>query len=246
METLPYELILEIFNHILLITDKRQFLRTCNYYNLLTKQLFLEYEKNYKIGDFAKISKYNVEKYTLELCYNGYFDMIPEHYIIPNNESLVVIFTYFGSIKLLKKLKLKGSYLDCICEYSAFFGQLEVLHWAHKNGCCWNDYHTCANAAENGHLSCLEYAHENGCLWDEYTCSKASFNGHLSCLQYAHENGCLWDENTCAYAASNGHLLCLQYARLNGCDWDNHVYKNAKKYGHIELLNWAIGNGCPI
>ena len=39
METLPHEIVLEIFNNIQKITDKRQFLRTCKTYNNITKQL---------------------------------------------------------------------------------------------------------------------------------------------------------------------------------------------------------------
>ncbi len=40
------------------------------------------------------------------------------------------------------------------------------------------------------HLEILQYAHENGCEWDERTCSAAAENGHLKCLKYAHQNGC--------------------------------------------------------
>ena len=63
-----------------------------------------------------------------------------------------------------------------------------------------------------GHLEILKYAHENGCKWNEYTCMYAAKYGHLECLKYLHENNCPWDKDTCKYAAENGHLDCLKYA----------------------------------
>eukprot|EP01043_Picozoa_sp_COSAG02_P002086 COSAG02_NODE_46_length_45443_cov_36.731497_38_plen_179_part_00 len=96
---------------------------------------------------------------------------------------------------------------------------LEVLQYAHANGCPW-DSDTCSNAAENGHLEVVQYAHANGCPWDSSTCSVAAENGHLEVLQYAHANGCPWDWGTCMNAAAAGHLEVLQYARTNGCPWN--------------------------
>ncbi len=147
MDTLPDELILEIFNHILLITDKRQFLRICNNYNLLTKRLFLEYENNYVIKYFNKIKGYNLEKFTLELCHDGYFDLIPEHYIISGNEVLIKSLSYFGNLKLLKLCKIKGFGMSDICAYSSLGGKLSVLQWACNNGHRW-DWLTITNAVD--------------------------------------------------------------------------------------------------
>ena len=95
-------------------------------------------------------------------------------------------------------------------------GHLEVLQYAHENGCPWYK-DTCSEAAEGGHLEVLKYAHENGCPWDKETCSKAARGGHLEVLKYAHENGCPWDRWTCSKAADGGHLEVLQWARENGC-----------------------------
>jgi len=53
-----------------------------------------------------------------------------------------------------------------LCDYAAGEGKLELLKFAHENGCRW-DEGTCAYAAENGHLEVLKYAHENGCEWDK-------------------------------------------------------------------------------
>ena len=40
-------------------------------------------------------------------------------------------------------------------------GHLEVLQWAHANGCLW-DKNMCAAAAEGGHLEMLQWLRENG------------------------------------------------------------------------------------
>jgi hypothetical protein len=47
-------------------------------------------------------------------------------------------------------------------------------------------------AAANGHLEVLKYAHENGCPWNQTMCSEAARNGQLEVLKYGHEDGCPW------------------------------------------------------
>ena len=71
-------------------------------------------------------------------------------------------------------------------------------------------------AALGGHLEVLQWAHANGCPWKEETCQTAAQGGHLEMLQWAHANGCPWDERTCAEATSNGHFELLSWAQANG------------------------------
>ena len=244
MNTLPDELILVIFESIPLITDKRHFLRVNTQYNIITTQSFMNYEKNYKIKDFDKIEYYSVEKFTLELCHDRYFDLIPESYIIPSNNILIKSLSYFNNIKLLELAKLKSCYMNSVTGYAALGGNLDVVQWARGNDYYWNSI-TCSNAALNGHLHVLQWLRKNGCKWDRWTCATSALNGHLEVLQWARDNGCVWDRLTCWYAAENGHLSVLKWARENGCDWDQMVYVNALKNGHLEVLEWARTNGCP-
>src|SRR5208283_1209888 len=116
MDFLPDELILLIFESIPLITDKRHFLMVNIHYNRITTQSFMNYERNYTIKDFVKISEYSVEKFTLELCHDGYFDLIPDHYMISGNLIILSSLSYYGSIKLLSILKSKN--LDLHNPYS--------------------------------------------------------------------------------------------------------------------------------
>ncbi len=275
MNALPNELIILIFETILLITDKRQFLRTCNKYNILTKQPMIKYENDHQIKGFDKISEYCVDKFTLELSHDKYFDRIPEHYIVLENLMLVSASAYFGNILLLDKLKSYGyssRIRDNVFENAAMNGQLDVLKWAYANDyknsfdasyfaaingqvdvLKWLGEHsvmdikTCIFAAANGHLEVLKWAKEIDYKWEITSiCDIAASRGYLHILQWAHENGYPWYERTCALAALNNQLPCLKYARENGCNWNNEVYANAKSYGHTELLNWAVENGCPL
>ena len=53
------------------------------------------------------MKKYSVEKFTIELCHDKYFDMIPNSYLTPNNKALAVIAGAFDCIEILKKAKKK-------------------------------------------------------------------------------------------------------------------------------------------
>jgi len=132
-----------------------------------------------------------------------------------------------------------------LCTYAAKYGYLEVLKYAHENGCPWSS-DTCAQASADGQLECLRYMHENGCSWDKSTCAGAAGGGHLDCLIFAHENGCEWDSATCAQAAMSGHLECLAYAHENGCLWDSDTTFFAAKHGKIQCFTYAYENGCEL
>ncbi len=217
MDILPNELVLIIFDNILKTTDKRIFLKTCMKYNILTKNNFSQYEKNYKIKHFEKITKYCIEKFTLELCHDSYFDMIPELYIINKNNILIRSLVAFGCISLLKEMVNNGYDLDSICFYASYYSNLEILKWSRENNYKW-DYTICANA---------------------------SHNGNIECLKWAMANGCGLNTDICSVAAENGHLEILKWARENGCDWNSFTYQIAKKCNQIEILKWLDENGCP-
>jgi hypothetical protein len=55
---------------------------------------------------------------------------------------------------------------------------------------------TCEEAASGGHLEVLKYAHENGCPWNELICANAARYGHLEVLKYLHQNGCPGEATT--------------------------------------------------
>ncbi|CAB9512577.1 ankyrin repeat protein [Seminavis robusta] len=138
-----------------------------------------------------------------------------------------------------------GIHQDFVCEVIAKVGSLAVLRWARETKEFSWDPDTCGYAAGDGHLEVLKYAHENGCLWDALTCSYAAEGGHLEVLKYAHENGCPWDEGTCDEAATYGRLEILQYAHENGCPWNEQTWVCGANGGNQEVMRYLMENHCP-
>ncbi len=251
MNTLPQELILIIFDNILLITDKRQFLKTCSNYNNITKQSFLQYEKNYKIKNFAKINNHCVEKFTLELCHDKYFDRIPMSYMIPKNYILTRALTIFNCVKLLEIAKNSGCRLFEVFSYAATSGNLEIMIWADKNGCWCSDnigYSAAKNAIENGHLHIIIWLWMSGYQYPKIILSLAAKYGQLGILKWLSTIGrtvnLYWDPSFSAFAAENGHLEVLKWVRKNGGEWNYWTCAAAASNGHLETLKWARENGC--
>ncbi len=224
MNQLPNELIIEVFNFILKITDKRQFLRTCILYNNLTRKPMLNYVNNHEPKCFRNvlkcsviyIIKYSMENFTLELCHDSYFNLIPDHYIIPKNLILIRCLSYYNNVQLLSIAKQKG----CDIRNALNFG------------------------AYGGHISVIEWGLKNGCSFDNFTCSKAALGGQLNVLQWLWNNNCYMDSVVCSYAAENGDLKMLKWAREHSCSWGK-TAQFARTYNQLELLQWAIDNGCP-
>ncbi len=289
---LPNELIIIIFNYIDKITDKRQFLRTCNTYNNLLKGLIINlndcelkyFERSNILFCFDGTSNMNYEKYllkrdycverfTIELCYDSYFDMIPMSYFNEKNEVIIrllvkhgklellqiaidnsivlgnftcLMASEYGQLDVLKWLKTKCIFNTTpkICSFAALHGHLETLKWLRQNGSFW-DQQTCANAAFNGHLEVIKWAREYGCDWTLNTIAYAAYNGHLEIIKWARENGAEWEYWTCANAAKNGHLNVLKYARENDCNWNSTTWYDALENGNVDVINWLKENNCP-
>ncbi len=167
MDTLPNELILVIFDYIVKITDKRQFLRTCKKYNFITRLPMYNFEQKYKVFDFDRIINYSVEKFTLELCHDSYFDMIPMTYITEDNTILVEALAAFNCISLLEIAKDNNCELYPACVGAAKYGHLNIIKWARQYDCEW-DFFTCAYADEStrifaargGHLDVVNWVKE--------------------------------------------------------------------------------------
>jgi hypothetical protein len=51
--------------------------------------------------------------------------------------------------------------------------------------CKW-DKQTCEEAARYGHLNVLQWAHENGCPWTEKTFTKAAEGGSMDICKYTY------------------------------------------------------------
>ncbi len=201
MDILPDELIIFIFNSMSKITDKRQFLRTCILYKNLTKISMYDFESEYKIPDFNKLN-YSVEKFTLELCHDGYFNLIPEHYININNVILIRCLSYYNNLPLLQLAKEKGCKISnaSTCYYVPLCDHYtKIEEW------------TCALVAKNGHLSILKFLIDNDCKWNYNACAYAIENGHLDVLKYLYQNGCKMDKSLYNIALSKGYVEIIKW-----------------------------------
>ncbi len=260
MDTLPNELVLLIFDNILLITDKRQFLKTCGLYNKITVKSMTNFENNYSIKHFDKINYYCMEKFTLELCHDKYFNMIPKPYIIPNNKIISNALGAFYDENFDENINY--SFFD-YCKYpfvlftKSFIesNKPNILELAKTNGCDLNKSRE--YAAKNGNLYYLKWekdnisndkriyditqsSHSNGCI-----CSEASEYGHLEILKWAKKNMCHTQELvTLKTIARNGHLHILKWAQEDGLLFDDNICFHAAVGGHLEILKWARENGC--
>ncbi len=250
MNDLPNELILLIFDNIKLITDKRQFLRTCNLYNNLTRQSFLQFEKEHKIGNkygflFFQMYNYCVEKFTLELCSDKYFSMIPISYINSKNTILVEALATFNCKPLLEMAKYSGCKMDQVCYIAITTDNLNIFSWGKKyDYFCKASSYAFTHAATYGYIEVLEWGHSYGCNFNDDIWPMAALLGQLDVLKWAKKHNYYLNMYICSSAAKNGHLNVLKWARQNGCDWNYDTLANARKNGHIECLNWAIENGC--
>ncbi len=196
MNALPNELIIITFNFIDKITDKRQFLRTCKYYNKLTKHLIKYTESKFAIEYGLK--KYCVENFTSELCHDSYFDMIPKSYL-NKNYAIMELLIKFGRLELLKFMIDKKCELQyVICDRANQYCNYQ--NWTNMHGC-----EICRKAAQYGDLDILKWAKENGCKMPN-TCEIAAENGHLHIIKWAIRNGCKWNTEAFENAAKNGHL----------------------------------------
>ncbi len=211
METLPNELILEIFNNILKITDRRHFLRTCNLYNKLTKQSMCEFELNYKYPDFKKLN-YSVEKFTLELCHDSYFNLIPGCYINDDNLYLIRCLSYYNNLPMLKFAKTKG------CRINKTINKQHLFNLTTSYEDYANVEWTCAFAAQNGHVSILKFLLENNCICNYNTYIFAVENGRLDVLKYLYEYGGEMDKMFYKLALKRGQIEIIKWFEEVDCN----------------------------
>ncbi len=239
LTSLPNELILLIFDNINLITDKRQFLKTCKKYNIITKQLFKYYEDNFIVEGFVKNIGHKSNKFSLELCHDKYFDMIPESYIYPDNRFLIRALAFFGNTTILERLvKITHSH------YKLIFGiNLDKLSEKLHN----LEYIVSRYAIMNNQLDVLIWVRNNYCLAPE-SCSMAIEKGNLEILKWLNQNGRYFNNKSNYLAICCGNLPCIKYVYNHTYtqEWDQRTCNEIIKNGNIELLNWARENDCPI
>ncbi len=268
MSGLPPDIILIIFNYIKKITDKRQFLRTCKLCNYLTKDLikiaekkffdnFVSNERNIKTLCYCpntkinKIKKDKLIKFTLEICSDEYFHLLPLSYLNSNNNQIVGFLVDYNKFELLQIAFKNGCNISKVCWIAMSNGYLEMFKWAIKNNYKW-DGSKFGIAAQNNHVDIIEYVIKYVKKYDwtleEYDsiCAHATLSGNLDLVKLLVRHGFTLSTKTCAWAAKSGHLHILKWLRKYNCPWDSETCSMAALNGHLDILKWARENSCPF
>ncbi len=214
MECIPNNVMLIIFNNIELITDKRSFIQINKRINTFTKKSMLWVENMFMADNFKKINNYSMEKFTLELCHDKYFEKIPISYLNPNNSIIVLAL--------------------------ATFGNLELLKIAVNNGCDIDKERCIIAATKNGNLDILKWLVKNGGVLDDDICSSAAYGGHIHILMWLKKHGCKWNEDTCKSALHNDKLDVLLWMTENGYQWDKDSTRHVTLNRNPEIVKWGF------
>ncbi len=219
MQSLPNEIIPIIFGFIQKITDKRMFIRTCKIYNNLTKILIKKVELNNltrrKLSlyiSYLKHNAYTVERFTLELCFDSYLDLIPMSYINRNNVIIIDVAIIWNNIKLLEMAINNG------CELS-YYNRMLII-----------DY---------DRLDMIKLLGDK-IKWDKNTSARAISNGKLDIIIWAKQNNLELDiRRVHEIAIIYGQLNIVKWTVLeNGIKIKLDDYKLAIDYEQHQILEW--------
>ncbi len=254
MQTLPIEIIGHIVLYISKITDKRQFTQTCKICNTITYPIIKNQKSKIRIKQFKKPIRSDIERFTLELCYDSYFNMIPNSYLNPKNNIIVKALTIYGQVELLKQAMDNGCKLfteiteknNNSCIHAIISGNINMLKFVRLHGCqC--DAETLNIAAHHNEFDMVKFLYEEGCVISNCAGEYASCNGNIIILKWLIENGMGLNVTFCRYAARFGHLELLKILRNDhNCSWDYLTTNGAAIGGHLDVLQWSIDNGCEF
>jgi hypothetical protein len=149
-----------------------------------------------------------------------------------------------NSFEIVKELRASGHELKCMFSYyAARSGNLEMLKWAHAEGCGWNN-HVIGVVAAIGNIEMLKWCLDNGCPYKNSDIGQAAVRGHVAVLEWWKENdydineGC----NIDTLAATYGHIPVLEWMLENFFDIRYDVLHIAAKSGNLETVKWIRYN----
>ncbi|AJF97135.1 ankyrin repeat protein [Pandoravirus inopinatum] len=157
------------------------------------------------------------------------------------------------------------------CQSAAYRGNLEMLHFLHKNGWDW-DARTFKAAAESDNHDCLAYVVKKRCPWtfddlcrvarsgrwanvmavirpesgDTRPTTAAASMGRLDLLSDLCQQGYACESDACLAAAFNGHVDCLHYLYKQRCAWDARTLDAALAGANRRCFEYAVARGCPL
>ena len=100
----------------------------------------------------------------------------------------------------------------------------------------------CNLAVNDGSLNVLTWAYKNGCGWDEFTCALAAKNGNLEVLKWLRNNGCPWNKKPFEFAVMCAHLEVLKWLYIKKCPWNkDDCLRRAIEFNHYDIFKWLVG-----
>lgn len=259
------------------ISDKRKLLRTCRRFHELTplmKQIESDFQQMINQIDFFDNITFtrfdnSLYKYTIELIYDGYYHLIPNEYVVPENRILHQYDEIYyriglsGNLSMIKKLlKLKKDYdygieIYHIMKGLAFAGHLDVLKWMYRQ-----DYEihprTLHGAIKGNHIKIITWRISKGDIFPisdgtiTKSCYIASKFNRVDILKLLlNMKDCHYDDDAMCYATYNGHFEIVKLlhskrecaiTKIKKSDMCSYAISG----GHLNILEWAIKHKYPM
>jgi hypothetical protein len=247
MHSLPKELLTHIGDHIIRITDLRSFSRTTSYINTFCKDLVVKLEDKYRTKyrrfKFSECSD-KLHKYTVEFVLDGYKELLPDKYYIPQNEYICSTLAFVGDFELLMKAYNQGCpitpyTLNC----ATYNGHLDILKWITDNTEVRNNGGIIGNAGYCENFGILD--------WIIEIVPDANFSviysagmevGLISVIEwyFKHREGAITSNNFFSTASSHGHIHLLEWGIKKLNKPTNDFYNDAVYHGSVDVLQWAL------
>ena len=258
---LIHDIILTIFTY-LPITDKRNLIRTSTLFHKLSAhmpQIEKEFQKMINDTKFLISINYTgfynpLYKYTIELIYDGYSHLIPEHYIISKNRIMheykkvyyrAALNGNLDMIKILLSSKqnyyIKRQNAAQVMIGAAEAGRFEILEWMLDNNYHFNGCMT-AYAAKGNQFELFKWLINEGCKIDDKTCQYAMETENISMIKWLYENkpeSCIY-ENPIHIAVSKGLFEIIKWLHKKMPSKMTKVCDHAIETGQLEILKWGL------
>ncbi len=247
MESLFDELFDLICSNLEFITDLRCISRVCKKYNLKCQKQIVSMETHYKqkykdLNLAGYFNNYCIEKFTNEIVFDGYYNLLSEKYYNENNKVICSVLALCGNIELMKYAFSKScpttNYVVCCAAYG---GHENILDWIIKNTeIKINPVDICKNAAGNGKLNILEFIRYDFGM-DYKTCNIYAANyAQIHILEWLSQIGLIDVNMVCVKASLEGHLNVLLWIIQKGMHIDYEVVvANATHNDHLHIIEWV-------
>uniref|UniRef100_A0A6C0CAH3 Uncharacterized protein n=1 Tax=viral metagenome TaxID=1070528 RepID=A0A6C0CAH3_9ZZZZ len=244
--------------HILPISDKRSFVRTCKNIHRLSDhmpKIELSFQKMINDTYFTYVGRYNpLYKYTIELLFDGYD--IPDRYIVPENQILYRyprVYEKLGSFARLETIKkiltMHPYYLDNVKDLikgAARANNIEILKWVCEKkkwkGIWYDDYATSA-AIRGKNYETLTWLVEQGGMFSRSTFRNVREKGAI--LDYLMKYR--YVSIDCYYIARSGHMDVIEYLYFDDPAMRlDRICEGAVCGGHLDILKFGYEKGYSL